>query len=189
MLLTSDPLIDLFLRFLLALVFGGAAISKLQNAEEFHGVVRNFRLLPRAVDGPVAFALPWIELGIAASLVTGLGLTYAGLAAGALLLVFAAAIAINIVRGRTEIDCGCFRHGLRQRLSWSLIVRNVTLCAAALWVAAQPEWLRAVQAYDVVIAALAAGAAIVLYLCATELAALRRLPLTKRTLATEGWST
>ena len=58
MLVSSFPMIDLFLQFLLALVFAGAAVSKLQNADEFHGVVRNFRLLPQAVDGAFAAALP-----------------------------------------------------------------------------------------------------------------------------------
>src|SRR5690606_18541931 len=107
MMVSSVPTIDLFLQFLLAIVFGGAAISKIQNADEFHGVVRNFRLLPARVDGAFAFALPWVELAIAASLLTGIGSHVAGALAGALLIVFAVAIAINIARGRTEIDCGC----------------------------------------------------------------------------------
>lgn len=185
--ISSDPLIDLSLRFLLAMVFAGAAASKLQNAEEFHGVVRNFRLLPRAVDGAFAFALPWVELALAASLVTGIGLVAGSMAAAALLLVFAAAVAINIARGRTEIDCGCFRHGLRQRLSWALVARNSLLAGAAFWIAAEPQVFRAFAAYDVVIAALAALAVLLIYLCAMELAAIRRLPLRGRSIK-EGWS-
>ncbi len=186
MTIVSDPMIDLCLRFVLALVFAGAAMSKLQNTDEFHGVVRNFRLLPRSIDGAFAFVLPWIELALAVSLITGLGLAAGSTAAGALLVIFAIAIAINIVRGRTEIDCGCFRHGLRQHLNWALVSRNAGLAAAAFWVATQPEWLRATQAYDVVIAALAALTLLVLYMGAAELAAIRRLPLPGRSLK-EGW--
>ena len=186
MLVSSLPMIDLFLRFLLALVFAVAAISKLQNADEFHGVVRNFRLLPEAVDGAFAAALPWVELVIAASLLLGIATLASGAIAGVLLLVFAAAIAINIVRGRTEIDCGCFRQGMRQRLNWALVARNIALCAAALWVAAQPGWVRTVGAHDLVIAALAAASVAIIYLCASQLAALRRLPLGKRQIANEG---
>jgi uncharacterized membrane protein YphA (DoxX/SURF4 family) len=187
MTISSDPLIDLTLRFALALVFAGAAISKLQNADEFHGVVRNFRLLPRAVDGVFAFTLPWVELALAASLVTGFGLAAASATAAALLAVFAIAIAINIARGRTEIDCGCFRQGLRQSLSWTLVLRNGALVAAALWIGAELEWPRTAQVYDVVIAALAALSGLVLYLSATELTAIRRLPLRGRSIK-EGWS-
>ena len=100
MLVSSFPMIDLFVQFLLALVFAGAAVSKLQNADEFHGVVRNFRLLPQAVDGAFAAALPWVELGIAASLILGVGIPASGALAGLLLFVFAVAIAINIFRGK-----------------------------------------------------------------------------------------
>ena len=186
MLVSSFPMIDLFLRFLLALVFAGAAISKLQNADEFHGVVRNFRLLPRAVDGAFAFALPWSELVIAAALALGIVPHIAAAAAGALLVVFALAIAINILRGRTEIDCGCFRQGLRQRLNWALVARNIALFGGAAWLAAQPMWTRAVSANDFIIAALAAASVVLIYLCANELVALRQLPLSKRTIAKEG---
>lgn len=184
--LTSLPMIDLFLQMLLALVFGGAAISKLQNADEFHGVVRNFRLVPEPLDGVVAFALPWLELAIAASLLTGIATHVAAAAAGLLLVVFAVAIAINIFRGRTEIDCGCFRQGMRQRLSWALVARNAALCAGAVWLAAQPAWSVSAGAYDVIIAALAAAGVLLIYLCANELAALRQLPLSPQRIAKEG---
>ena len=36
-------------------------------------------------------------------------------------------MAINLARGRIEIDCGCFQSTLRQRLSVALIVRNLLL--------------------------------------------------------------
>ena len=186
MLVSSFPMIDLFLRFLLALVFAGAAISKLQNADEFHGVVRNFRLLPEAVDGAFAAALPWVELVIAASLLLGIATLVSGAIAGVLLLVFAAAIAINIVRGRTEIDCGCFRQGMRQRLNWALVARNIALCVAALWVAAQPGWVRSVGHMTSSLQHSQQQAWPIIYLCASELAALRRLPLGKRQIANEG---
>jgi uncharacterized membrane protein YphA (DoxX/SURF4 family) len=183
---TSLPMIDLFLQFLLALVFGGAAISKLQNTDEFHGVVRNFRLVPEPLDGVIAFALPWVELAIAASLLTGIATHVSGAAAGALLIVFAVAIAINIFRGRTEIDCGCFRQGMRQRLSWALVTRNLVLGAGAFWLAAQPAWSGPAGAFDVIIAALAAMGTLLIYLCANELVGLRQLALSRPHVAKEG---
>lgn len=184
--LTSLPMLDLFLQFLLALVFAGAAISKIQNTDEFHGVVRNFRLVPEPLDGIVAFVLPWMELAIAASLLTGIATHLSAAAAGVLLLVFAGAIAINIFRGRTEIDCGCFRQGMRQRLSWALVARNMVLCAGAFWLAAQPAWLVPLGALDIIVAALAALAVLLIYLCANELAGLRQLSLANHHAAKEG---
>jgi len=51
------------------------------------------------------------------------------LAAIALLSVFAAAMAINLKRGRSEIDCGCGHSLLKQNLSWVLVSRNAGLAA------------------------------------------------------------
>ena len=56
----------------------------------------------------------------------------------ALLVMFALAMAINLVRGRTEIDCGCFKSGLRQTVSGWLVGRNLLLAAGTvlLWLPA-----------------------------------------------------
>ena len=51
------------------------------------------------------------------------------LSGAALLLLFAAAMAINIVRGRRHIDCGCFQSALKQTLNWILVARNCGLAA------------------------------------------------------------
>lgn len=107
------------------LVFVTAGLAKLRSRRIFPGVVANYRLLPEAMVAPVAFALPWIELVIGLGLLSGTGLLAAP--AIALLLVFAAAMVINIGRGRAHIDCGCGRSDLRQPLSRTLVVRNLAL--------------------------------------------------------------
>jgi hypothetical protein len=53
------------------------------------------------------------------------------LAAG-LLAVYTGAIAINLARGRRDIDCGCAGPALREPLSGWLLGRNGILLAAAL---------------------------------------------------------
>jgi hypothetical protein len=53
-------------------------------------------------------------------------------AAAAQLVVFAAAIAINLRRGRTSIDCGCFGSRLREGISAWLVARNLALALLAL---------------------------------------------------------
>ncbi len=111
-----------------ALVFFQAAFAKLRRRELLAGVIANYRLLPAALVSPAALVLPWIELGAALGLATGNARICAPIAM-ALLVVFAAAMGINIARGRREIDCGCGRSDLRQPLSWSLVVRNLALAA------------------------------------------------------------
>ncbi|MDO5705182.1 MAG: MauE/DoxX family redox-associated membrane protein [Paracoccus sp. (in: a-proteobacteria)] len=129
--LLHEPLLGWTLRSFLALMFGYAAVSKLGSIEEFYGVVRNFRLLPDGLAYPAALALPVVELAVAAGLMITPLAGPAAMTAALLLAVFGLAIAINVLRGRTQIDCGCFRDGMKQQISWLLVGRNVLLTATA----------------------------------------------------------
>jgi hypothetical protein len=113
------------------LVFLQAGLAKLRHRELLTGVVANYRLLPAAMITPVAMLLPPVELGLGAALLLG-GHWLAATGAIAMLVLFAAAMAINIGRGRSQIDCGCGRSQLRQPLSWLLVGRNLTLGALLL---------------------------------------------------------
>jgi hypothetical protein len=56
---------------------------------------------------------------------------WAGLAACGLLLLYGLAIGINLLRGRSEIDCGCLGPAGRQSLSSWLLARNSLLALGA----------------------------------------------------------
>jgi hypothetical protein len=114
--------------FAVGLIFTQAAIAKLRHHAELAGVVANYRLLPEPLVAPIAAALPLVELALGLALLAG-GLRLAVAPAALLLLVFAAAIAINLRRGRSHIDCGCGGPQLRQTLSWGLVGRNLALTA------------------------------------------------------------
>ncbi|MBB4613584.1 MauE/DoxX family redox-associated membrane protein [Novosphingobium taihuense] len=111
-------------------LFLTAGLAKLRSRRVFPGVVANYRLLPPALVGVVATLLPPAEVVIGACLIVGIG--PAAIPAAGLLLVFAAAMAVNIRRGRSHIDCGCGRSDLRQTLSGTLVLRNVVLAALLL---------------------------------------------------------
>lgn len=123
-----DPLISLAIRCALAAVFAVAAAHKLRDRRYFDGIVLDYRLLPPRLALCVARLLPGLELAVVAGLIVGW--TSAAPAAAALLLGYAAAITVNLARGRREIDCGC--GGPPQRLSGWLVGRNVIMAAAAL---------------------------------------------------------
>jgi len=116
--------------FGVGLIFAHAGFAKLQHRHVMAGIVANYRLLPEALVGVVANALPVVELVIGLALLAGLRV--AVVPAGLLLIVFAGAMAINLHRGRSHIDCGCGRSELRQALRWSLVVRNLALAAVVL---------------------------------------------------------
>jgi len=117
-------------RTLVALVFLTAAWGKLNNRLVFQGVVANYRLLPDPLVAPFAAILPPVELLVGLALPSGILSPWPELAAAALLALFAAAMAINIRRGRRDIDCGCFQSALKQTLKWTLVARNCGLVLA-----------------------------------------------------------
>src|SRR5690349_22091438 len=102
-----DPTLAQTGALLLAVIFGSAGPAKLVARDEFAGVIANYRLLPSPLVAPLAIALPSLEIMAALGLLVPASRPSAALLATALLLLFAAAMAINLVRGRTDIDCGC----------------------------------------------------------------------------------
>ena len=130
--MTLDPALALTVSLVLAAILGAAAVTKLRALDAFAGVVENYRLLPRGLVRPVTLALPPVELAAALGLLVPATRSLAAGAAVLLLLVFAAAMAVNLGRGRSDIDCGCFVGLLRQRISWALVARNLLLAACGL---------------------------------------------------------
>lgn len=127
-----DPTLQWTLSLLLSGMWVVAAASKLANRDAFRGILHNYRLLPEGFERAAADALPVVELLVAAALLLPPARPWAAITSALLLLLFAAAMGINILRGRTEIDCGCFIGVVRQRIGWSLVLRNLLLAAAAL---------------------------------------------------------
>lgn len=121
------PQVHIAIRTLVALVFLSAAVGKARHFVAFQGVLGNYRLLPQSLVLPTAVILPPLEAAIAAGLVVGWAAPWPVAAAMILLTLFALAMGINILRGRSHIDCGCFQSALRQRLSWTLVMRNAIL--------------------------------------------------------------
>ena len=119
-------------RICVGLVFVLAATNKAQHWRIFSAVLANYRLLPRPLVAPAAILLPPVELMLGLLLLAAQLRPLAELAAIILRALFAAAMAINIRRGRMEIDCGCGQSFLKQTLSWTLVWRNAGLTALLL---------------------------------------------------------
>jgi len=142
----SESLIAI--RWFMALVFMTAAVGKMRHWREFSGVLANYRLLPTTLVTPLAYALPPVEGALSVALLAGGRSAVPALTAMILLALFGAAMALNLARGRRDIDCGCFQTKLKQTLRWALVARNAMLIAllgvlaasagsaASLWVTA-----------------------------------------------------
>lgn len=122
---------------LLVVVFAAAGLAKIRAIDTLEGVIQNFRVLPSQWSRPLAFVLPPAEIAVAAALTVPATRASGAVAAAALLGVFTFAIAINLYRGRREIDCGCFSSELKQTISGWLVARNVVLMACAIGLTAE----------------------------------------------------
>lgn len=127
----NDPVIALSVALALALLFVAAAWHKVSDGLRFGAAVRAYGLLPSGLVDPVTRLLPLLEGCIAVGLVFPATRRAAALTAGSLLLLYTVAIAVNLARGRREIDCGCFASSARVPLSAWLLGRNLMLIVAA----------------------------------------------------------
>lgn len=126
-----DPLLLRLVAIALGLLWLVAALHKLGERDHFAATVEDYRLLPRGWGAAVARLLPWLEgiLGTAWLLAAPPSVLVP--ATCALLGLFAVAIAVNLLRGRAHIDCGCSLAlaGGEGRISWWLVLRNLTLAS------------------------------------------------------------
>lgn len=169
--LAADPGLLLSLRWVLATVFVLGVAHKLAAPADFAAAVRNYELLPRALAAPAARVLIGLEAAAALALLANA--RAGGALAAALLVLYTLAIAVNLVRDRRNIDCGCAGPGVRRPLSGWLVARNGALIALAALAAvpyAAPRALTALDWFTAVCAFVTAGLA---YTAAQQLAASR----------------
>jgi hypothetical protein len=89
----------------------------------------------------VARVLPVAEIIVGLCLITGVLGRLAALAAALLLSAFVAGLSVNLLRGRRDLDCGCFAFGAADgvpHISWFHPARAGGLAVAALVLALAP---------------------------------------------------
>lgn len=123
-----DPAIDLTIRAALALLFAVGAAHKLRDLAAFRGTFADYRLLP----GAVAWAVPVAEAAVTLLLLAPPTRAIGKAGAAGLLVAYAAAIGVNLARGRRHIDCGCAGPRAERPIGPGLVVRNALLAAVAL---------------------------------------------------------
>ncbi len=178
-----EPIAEAFAVTLLAVIFLAAGVSKLRALDTFEGVLYNFRLLPESAVRPVAYMLPAVELVVGMGLLIPMFRTYAAWLVAGLLAVFALAVAINLLRGRREIDCGCFSSELKQNLSWWLVSRNVVLVGMALWVGAGTVSAHATTGVTWLLGTAAGVMVVMIYVAGITISAVARDEAARRSLA------
>ncbi len=115
-----------------SLLFAAGVVEKLRDPRRFVAAVRAYRLLPSPVVSAAAGAIMLTEAALALAVWTDAWQRQALGSMAALLSVYWLAIAINLKRGRRDIDCGCSGPAMRQTLSGGLLVRNALLVVLVL---------------------------------------------------------
>jgi uncharacterized membrane protein YphA (DoxX/SURF4 family) len=124
----------LLLRLLLGGVLVAAGALKAGDPSSLAANIAAFRLLPAAIVGPLALALPYLELMLGGYLIVGLFTRVAATLATFEFLSYAAVIASAVVR-RIPAGCGCFGPRDTALADWPHVVFDLALAAASAVVA------------------------------------------------------
>ncbi|MHA6126729.1 MauE/DoxX family redox-associated membrane protein [Pseudomonas fluorescens group sp. PF-1] len=166
----SDPIFIIASAIAIAVLLASAATHKVRAPARFARQLADYQLLPASLVRPVARLVPLLELAIAFALLVPVSRGWAALSAASLLALYAAAIGINLWRGRRDIDCGCAGPDQAQPLRPVLLLRNSVLVVLALLASVTPI-ARDMTLFDGFVTVAAAAVALLIYAAADGLLA------------------
>jgi hypothetical protein len=125
-----DPVIGHGAAAVVGVILILGAVEKLREPELFRDAIENYRLVPDAAARALARILPLLEGLAGVALLPAATRPWGAVLAFALLALVTGAVLVNVLRGRTRIDCGC---GGDQHLPLGagLVACNVVLLAIA----------------------------------------------------------
>jgi len=166
--MTIDPAIAALIVACGALLFAGGAIHKLRALRRFDEIFAAYGLLPWAARLRLSRAVPLLEALAAGGLLLDATRTAAAYVAIVLLLVYAGAIAVNLVRGRRELACGCGGPDDRRPIAPWMVWRNI-LFAFVLLPVTLPWSARPLGLTDMVTIGCGTATFALVYLCLDRL--------------------
>jgi hypothetical protein len=133
-----DPALGILLDGAFTVLFAHAAWHKWQDRQRFAATLTAYRLLPPPLEMAGSVAVPVAETAVAVLLFVPWARAAAALIGSALLLLYATAMAVNLRRGRRDLDCGCAGPADRRPVAAWMVWRNGVLAASL--AATVPEW-------------------------------------------------
>ena len=127
--LALRPYQALSIRLVLGGVFVWAGAAKLVQIPSFVETVAAFDILPADWATPFALSILWIELIAGGLLLLDIWPRSNALVVLGLLVVFSAALGLNMYRG-IDVACGCFGSNGDTSLAWALL-RDLLLAGGA----------------------------------------------------------
>ena len=96
-----------FCRLVLGFIFIYASIDKIIDPASFSESIDNYHVIPSELSNLAALIIPWIELFIGLSFISGIFLDGACLISASLLVWFIFILSQALYRG-IDVHCGCF---------------------------------------------------------------------------------
>jgi uncharacterized membrane protein YphA (DoxX/SURF4 family) len=127
-----DPVIALVLSLAYALLWLPSAWYKARDFAVFRATLDAYRLLPRGWVTLAAAIVVIAEACAGFGLLLSFSRPFAAIVSAVLLGVYAMAIGINLVRGRTHLDCGCAGPAERRPVATWMVYRNALLAGLVL---------------------------------------------------------
>lgn len=118
-----DPVIQIIMMAVVSAIFIVAVAHKLVSIQTFKDQLNDYKLISERWVPLFALLIPVFEAGSVFLYLYPETRSIGGVALVSLLLIYIGAIGINLLRGRSEIDCGCAGKKQQHLGSW-LLLRN-----------------------------------------------------------------
>ncbi len=163
-----DPVFMWIIRLCLSMLFMFAALHKTKDAAYFESVLASYQLLPNKLIYLAGKLFISAEVITSLALLIGPSRSLGAVLAFLLLSIYGAAMAINLLKGKRLLDCGCHLQAQKQAISWHLVLRNALLAGVALLLLL-PETIRHLQIYDLAVVAFGFTMCVLIYTIASQL--------------------
>jgi uncharacterized membrane protein YphA (DoxX/SURF4 family) len=167
-LMMLDPAVGILIVASVALLFASAGVHKLRDLRRFDEIFAAYGLMPLIARLRLSWAVPILEIGVAAGLLIDVCRPYAVAVGIVLLTGYAAAIAVNLRRGRRDLACGCGGPDERRPIAAWMVWRNILIASALAGVLA-PWSGRPLSLTDAVTIAFGLLTIALVYLCIDQL--------------------
>lgn len=163
-----DPAIAILVVACTVLLFAVAALHKLRDLRRFAEIFAAYGLLPLPLARLVSRAVPLLEAAVAVGLLFDGSRMAAAFVGIVLLLAYAGAIAVNLLRGRRDLACGCGGPDDRRPIAGWMLWRNIGI--AVLLAAVMLPWSpRSLVVTDAVTIGFGTATCALVYLCLDRL--------------------
>jgi Methylamine utilisation protein MauE len=163
-----DPAIGLLMVAAVALLFASASAHKLRDLKKFDEIFAAYGVLDAVARWHLSWVVPVLELVVAVGLLFDASRPYAASVGMVLLLAYAAAITVNLRRGRRDLACGCGGPDERRPIAPWMVWRNV-LIALVLVSALAPWTTRPLGFTDAITVTFGLLTVALIYLCVDQL--------------------